>query len=264
MATFDVRLTAQPLGNLTVSVSRVSGDPDISVAWGDSLAFTLDNWNTNQQVILTAAQDDDVASRTAIIRCSCPGLDSQDIVAIEGDDDTMEILPSTNRVMVPEGGSASFQVQLSAQPLFDVNVTARRFGFIDPDLDVVGGTNQFTFTSANWNDPRTVTVRARQDDDDFNGTAIIRITGRYVIGPLLPTVEVTAVEADDDFVLLLQATHEQDDVMLRWNGLPDTAYEVQWSTNLLDWSTIPVGAVTQWVDSTWIAFPQKFYRLRSD
>jgi hypothetical protein len=123
------------------------------------------------------------------------------VIAVEADDDTLEIVTSTTTVIVPEDGSATFEVQLSAQPtLLDVEVTVRIVGFPGSDIYLVGGTNRLTFTSHNWNVGRTVTVRARADDDSVNGSATIRLTGRYGSLRLLPTVEVSALELDADYV----------------------------------------------------------------
>ena len=165
---------------------------------------------------------------------------------------------------MPEDGSASFQVQLSAQPtLLDVDVTVRMVGFPGSDIYLVGGTNRFTFSSLNWDVGRTVTVRARADDDSVNSTATIRLTGRYGSLRLLPTVEVTALERDTDYLLRLSASREEENLWLHWNGLPETAYTMEWSTNLSDWHEIPVGVATEWTDPTWTEVSQKFYRLRT-
>ena len=66
-AQFRVRLGNQPPANVGVSVSRLSGDVDISVQSGGSLAFTTSNWSAYQTVILAAAQDDDSRDGVATI-----------------------------------------------------------------------------------------------------------------------------------------------------------------------------------------------------
>jgi hypothetical protein len=84
-ATFQVKLSAQPASDVTVTVSRVSGDSDITVTGGSSLTFTTLNWNTYQTVTLSAGQDVDATNGTATIKCVASGLPDKDVTAIEQD-----------------------------------------------------------------------------------------------------------------------------------------------------------------------------------
>jgi hypothetical protein len=68
---------------VTVSVSRVSGDTDISVTEGSSLTFTPSNWDSYQRVTLWQAQEADTVEGTATIRCSAAGLADKDVTASE-------------------------------------------------------------------------------------------------------------------------------------------------------------------------------------
>ncbi|MDX3517123.1 glycoside hydrolase family 48 protein [Streptomyces scabiei] len=52
--TYDVKLSTQPSGNVTVTTSRASGNSGLSVTGGASLTFTPSNWNTAQKVTVTA------------------------------------------------------------------------------------------------------------------------------------------------------------------------------------------------------------------
>jgi hypothetical protein len=83
MATFGVKLSRQPNGTVTVSVSFSSGDSDITVAGGSSLTFTTSNWDTYQAVTLAAAADADLVNGTATLRCSATGLANKDVTATE-------------------------------------------------------------------------------------------------------------------------------------------------------------------------------------
>ncbi len=80
---FGVKLSVQPSGKVTVSVSRVSGDTDISVTGGSSLTFTPSNGDSYQQVTLWQAQEADTVEGTATIRCSAAGLADKDVTASE-------------------------------------------------------------------------------------------------------------------------------------------------------------------------------------
>ena len=86
-ATFQVKLSAQPSSTVYASVSRVSGDSDISVQSGSSLTFTSTNWNSYQTVTLSAAEDADTTNGTATIRISASGIPNKDITATESDND---------------------------------------------------------------------------------------------------------------------------------------------------------------------------------
>ena len=117
-AEFQVKLNTEPLNPTTVTVSRASGDTDISVQSGASLVFDASNWNTNQTVTLAAASDADQVDGSAIIRCSAPETADQDVTATEagqhtgaGDRDEHEC---------GDGGGrryGDFQVKLNTQPL---------------------------------------------------------------------------------------------------------------------------------------------------
>ena len=73
-ASFQVKLNTAPVSPTTVTVSRVSGDTDITVQSGASLVFNAASWNTYQTVTLGAAEDADIVNSSAVIRCSAPGL----------------------------------------------------------------------------------------------------------------------------------------------------------------------------------------------
>ncbi len=60
--TFTVRLAAQPASDVTVNVTRTSGDTDLSVSGGGTLTFTTANWNIPQTVTLSAAEDADTVN----------------------------------------------------------------------------------------------------------------------------------------------------------------------------------------------------------
>ena len=87
-ATFTVELSAQPGGDVTVSVSIESGDSDIAVQSGASLVFTTGNWDTPQTVTLAAAEDNaDADNGSAVVRVSAPDMDNVDVTATEQDND---------------------------------------------------------------------------------------------------------------------------------------------------------------------------------
>jgi len=198
-ATFQARLLLKPASGVSVSVSRVSGDADITVQSGGTLTFTTTNWDTYQTVTLTAAKDIDVCNGTATIRLSATDVVDKDVTATEIDNDTITFVTSTDALTVPEEGTAQFQVKLSNQPCADVVVSAIR---VSGDADITiqsGGT--LTFTPSNWNVYQTVTLAAAADIDVCNGTASIRLSATGA-----PNKDVTATEADNDVLAFVTNT----------------------------------------------------------
>jgi hypothetical protein len=106
---------------------------------------------------------------------------------------SVAFVTSQDTIQIPEGGTAAFNVRLSAQPTANVNVTvARESG--DTDISVISGA-ALTFTTTNWNTDQTVTLQAAQDTDTTNGQATIAISA-----PGITQKTITASEQDDDVV----------------------------------------------------------------
>ncbi|GAA3227836.1 cellulase family glycosylhydrolase [Nonomuraea helvata] len=101
------------------------------------------------------------------------------------------LVVSPASVSVPEGGTAGYTVRLQSQPSGNVTVTSTA-GTGDGDITVSAGAS-LTFTTANWNTPQTVTLRAAEDSDSANGTRPITVTSSG-----LTSVTVNATEADND------------------------------------------------------------------
>jgi|GEM_PF-5266212 len=194
-STFQARLSAEPSANLTVNVSRVSGDTDISVSSGSSLTFTPSNWSDYQTVTLSAAEDPDAANDTATIRCSVSELPNEDVVATEQDNDELLIATDVDSVQVLEGSTRQFQVRLSVEPTANLTVSVS-WEAGDTDISVSEGSS-LTFTPLNWSDYQAVTLSAAEDANTVNDTATIRCRA-----PGLADVDVAAVEQDNDLTLV--------------------------------------------------------------
>ncbi|MFF8381875.1 glycoside hydrolase family 9 protein [Streptomyces sp. NPDC015661] len=94
-------------------------------------------------------------------------------------------------VSVPEGGSASVGVRLSAAPAQSVTVTVARSSG-DEDLSATAGAT-LVFTPADWATAQQVAVSAAQDADAAAGSATFGVGGTGVRAATF-----TATEADDD------------------------------------------------------------------
>lgn len=107
------------------------------------------------------------------------------------------ILVETTSIGVPEGGTASFNIHLAAQPASPVTLTVTR---IDGDADLVvqsGSTLQFD--ASNWAEPRSVTIAASPDLDQLDGTAVFECQGSGLI-PV--TINVTEIDTTPDAAAL--------------------------------------------------------------
>jgi hypothetical protein len=122
-ASFNVKLSNQPTSDLPVTVTRVSGDSDITVESGQNLTFTTSNWNTDQTVTLRAANDDDTANGQATIRLSASGVPDKDITAVEADDDpvgcTISVSISSPANNATVSGTVTIQASVSGTCLID-------------------------------------------------------------------------------------------------------------------------------------------------
>ncbi|MEU6004997.1 glycoside hydrolase family 48 protein [Streptomyces sp. NPDC047453] len=78
--TFDVKLSNQPSSNVTVGVSRTSGNTGLSVTGGSSLTFTPANWNTAQKVTVTA---DSSGTGSAVFTASATGYTKATVTVTE-------------------------------------------------------------------------------------------------------------------------------------------------------------------------------------
>ena len=102
---------------------------------------------------------------------------------------TLMVTPAT--LSVPEAGSQTFSVRLSAAPTSNVTVSASR---TSGDTDIsVATPNTRTFTPANFATPQNFTVNAAEDADTTAGTASITVSATGY-----PSVVVNATEADND------------------------------------------------------------------
>ena len=86
-ADFEVRLSNQPSGNVTVTVARTSGSSDLTVSSGSQLQFTSSNWNQPQKVTIASA-DNGGNLAEAVFTVSAPGHDSAEVTVREIDPNT--------------------------------------------------------------------------------------------------------------------------------------------------------------------------------
>ena len=171
---YEVVLTSQPSHDVTVTISR-SGDGDVSID-DQELTFTASNWETAQAVTVSAAQDEDARDDTATLSHSVASTDTNynritvpEVDVTATDDETAGVSITPTQLTIAEGGSDTYQVFLTSQPAQDVTITITHSGDADIDSDL----DRLTFSSSDWKQEKTVTVRAAQDDDARDDTATL-------------------------------------------------------------------------------------------
>lgn len=167
-ATFTVKLRRRPSGD--VIVHYASSDDSEGTTTTSDLTFVPDEWDTAQTVTVTGV-DDDVADGTQsylIEFATTTGDDPEynaikpNTVAVKNEDDDIAsiVANAISGHTTESGGTATFTVQLTSEPLADVTV---HFDSNNADLGTVDETS-LTFTSSTWYTPQTVTVTGVDDD----------------------------------------------------------------------------------------------------
>ena len=211
-ATYTVVLDFQPADNVTVTPS-VTANKGLTLD-PTSLTFTTSDWETPQEVTVTAADDTNRANESATITHTAAesgsgteyDLDASytdDITVTVNDNDVITL--SATSLPIMEGSSGSYTVVLAQAPSSTVTVTltlsADSSVTVDTDPNTSGDQLTLSFTSLNWSSTQTVDVTAPQDDDGFSNTGTIThtVSGGGLRGSAVLTTTVT----DDDPVELV-------------------------------------------------------------
>ena len=172
-ASFTVALSAAPTDTARVAITGHAGT-DLTLD-RTLLTFTTVNWNTEQMVEVTAAEDDDLTNDQDKLMLTAAGGGyagvTHDLVVTATDNDVPGLVTPA-ALEVQEGSSESFTVALSAAPMGTVTVTVPTF--LNADLSRDPGT--LTFTTANWSDAQAVVVKAAEDDDSANDPETLTLT----------------------------------------------------------------------------------------
>ena len=219
-ATYTVKLATQPVADVTVTITKATGDDgnltvdtDPNTAGNqNTLTFTTTTWNTAQTVKVAAGEDNDDDNGTATFTHTATnggyGGVTATLTATEADNERGIVLTPSTGVTVPEGGTVDYTVKLATQPVADVTVTITKATgddanlTVDTDPNTTGNQDTLTFTTTTWNTAQTVKVAAGEDNDDDNGTATFTHTatnGGY--GGVTATL--TATEADNERGIVL-------------------------------------------------------------
>ena len=184
-ATYTIVLDSRPTDAVAIALAlQSSSGPGITVR-PTSLTFTRENWNQAQTLTVTAGEDDDAIDGTATVTHTATSTDPDyngiaiaNVAVAETDNDTAGVTVTTGGEgqivglgYINEGGSKSYTVVLDTQPAADVTIAVANRGGVGDDADLKASPATLTFTTSNWNQARTVTVSAGEDDDGLNGFA---------------------------------------------------------------------------------------------
>ena len=249
---FTIRLTSQPSGNVTVTLTpptnnpvQVDTDPDNS-GNQNTLTFTTDNWRVPQKVMVSAIDDDDAVNETADIVVTASGGgydigadDDVEVMVTANDDDEAGLTVSTSYLAINEDESGTFTVRLATEPSVDVTVTVGQGQSpnndvtIDTNTGTAGIQSTLTFTRSNWSAPQTVTVSAAEDSDSSEDEATISISAAGGEYANLDAVEVEVDVGDSDAEKVIASMKdmmidegEQSTFSIRLTKLPTDAVTV--------------------------------------
>ena len=214
--TFTARLNTEPDGDITVTVTQPAANPDPNdevTSKPATLEFTTENWDDPQTVTIETEEDADVSDDTATIQlrvsdapADSPYLNIQrDVEVTVNDDDEAGFMLSEGPYTVREGDNSAdaFTIVLTSQPTDDVLVT-----FTSSDTDKADSPAAHTFTTENWNQAHTVSLRVDDEPDtpplnteDDSVTITIRTTvaaGQGEEDPFHGLTDTVAVTIEDD------------------------------------------------------------------
>jgi hypothetical protein len=154
---YSVKLNTEPTGYVTVEVE--STNTNVAMVRPTLLTFTPTNWKDVQSITVTG-----VRSGKATITHDPDGGGYSGVrtasVAVEVLEDDSPGLRAPPQVVVAEGGTATYKVELKIRPSEAVTVTIKT----NESIAMVAPSS-LTFTPSNWNTPQPVTVTGVSDDE---------------------------------------------------------------------------------------------------
>ena len=175
-----VTLSADPERTVVIPITHTPQDGADSPAdySGVPPSVTFNTGQMSQTITFEAIQDDvdDDGESVLLGFGTLPpavslGTTTQATVSIT-DDDGAGVSVSEASLTIAEGSSGTYTIVLDSQPTANVTVTIN-----DPsNTDVTAEPASLTFSSTDWNTPKTVTVNAAQDADAEDETATVTHT----------------------------------------------------------------------------------------
>ena len=207
-AEFTVVLDSEPVQDVFVNViSANEQELQVTAPGDDQLIFTAANWNTPQRVVITGADeliaDGNQSTNIALSlntddpKYSLLVLDPVAIVNINND--IAGVQTDVVSVTTTEsGGSADIAINLTAQPLANVDVTIQ----VSDENEATASNPTVTFTDSNWDTPQTVTITG-VDDLDNDGPAPFTVGFSWSYSEDSGTENVSGTNLDDEIARIV-------------------------------------------------------------
>ena len=250
--TYELVLNLQPSADVTIAFEGrfFTGEHYTNVITfsPEALTFTADDWDTAQEVTITAVDNDVVDSSIvgAIVYevtssdGAYDGISYSFGVTVSDDDMAgVTVTEMEDGTTVSEDGAVtdSYQVVLTSEPTQDVTIAVTSD---DTDAATVDS-DTLTFTPSNWNQPQSVTVTGVDDDIDQSTDRTVSISHVATSedtaygGIEVASVSVTVTDDDEAAVGFVEAastvperagTHE---VTLRFDVVSAAPLELRYS-----------------------------------
>ena len=201
-ATFEVVLTGQPSGEVSISLS--SDDASEGIVSTNQLVFNETNFDIPQFVQVTGIDDlvDDGNQNFHIVLSDAvssdpvyDGLDIDDVLITNVDDDTASIIVSRTSLTTSENnGTDSFEVRLGSRPTDNVvlNIVSSNPGEARVSIDTI------IFTPNDWDQSRLITVIGENDDQPDGDTLFsIEISSSQSNDPNFSTLAPVTISAEN-------------------------------------------------------------------
>ena len=255
---YTVVLTSRPSTTVYVNVAGAADDVQVSRT---RVSFSTGNWNQEQTVTVSLAEDDDAVQDAALtlthtLAGATEYADADPAVAISPvsvtltENDKRGVTASPTALTVAAGSSGTYSVHLTSEPLDAVTVTVN-----SPSDSVTVTGSPLVFMPADWDTAQSVTVSVAADagkDTEQSFTLTHSVTGGDYLGLEGPTVALTIpVEGAPSAPRGLTAAAGDQSVTLTWGapandgGSAIVRYEVRYQEvggGYSAWATVSGGA----------------------
>ena len=219
-AKYRVKLDSRPSGQVTITPTGTANVAVTTAASDNKLRFTVQNWNSEQEVTVTAVDDkvDNANNRTATVSHTVTGADygsvtASDVSVTLTDDDTKSVIISKSSATINESGagnSFTYTVRLGSMPSGTVTVTVSPPSGI-ATADAASLSFAATGNTGRWDQAQTVTVTAVDDRVDNannrSGNVTHTVTGAdYQTGVTPGSIAVTLTDDDAAGVTVSQSS----------------------------------------------------------
>ena len=192
-ANIEVNMAFQPLPGQDITVNLTSSDNSAVQFSPSSLTFTSVNYQTPQPINVVAQHDVDFANKTITLKLSAAGQDDVDITTNITDDDTQDVVVSTNMISLDEGQAGqTFTIRLAYAPSNQVTV--------DLSSSDVGAVSvspaTLSFNANNYDQPQIVTVTPINDNDTIGELTTVSINHDTGAQTITKSVQVSVTDDD--------------------------------------------------------------------